>query len=336
MGVTIKDVARQAGVAVSTVSRMLNNSGPVSAEARQRIRTAAKALGYVPNASARSLITSKTYVLGVLLPDLYGEFYSELIRGIDQAAQQHHYHILVSSSHNARSDIEAVLQVMHGRVDGLLVLFPDIDAAALKASLPTDLPVVLLNCYVDGVLFDALGVDNYGGAYAMVTHLIGLGHRRIAIIKGETTNVDAQERLRGYRTALQDHGIALLDELELDGDFTESAGYRAGQAVARLDPHPTALFASNDAMAVGAMSALHDVGLRVPDDVAVGGFDDIPVARYLHPPLTSVRVSISDMGARAITRLIEAVTHNGDREKKQEVLPTTLVVRASCGYAKTS
>lgn len=331
MRVTIKDVAREANVAVSTVSRMLNNSGPVSSETRKRIAQAAEALGYVPNATARSLITKKTHTLGVLLPDLYGEFYSEVIRGIDQTAQQHQYHILVSSSHNERSEMEAALKAMRGRVDGLIVMSPYIDAATLEANLPANLPVVLLNCNASGSRFDALNIDNYDGAYALVAHLIALGHRRIAIIKGEEKNLDAQERLRGYRAALADNGETLQRDWELEGDFTQAAGYRAAEAMLHLTPRPTALFASNDAMAVGAMSALRAAGLRIPEDVAVGGFDDIPIVQYLNPPLTSVHVPISDLGTRAMKRLLEAIATGNEHEKRQDVMPTTLVVRASCG-----
>ncbi|QXD15144.1 LacI family transcriptional regulator [Rhodocaloribacter litoris] len=331
MSVTIKDVAREAGVAVSTVSRMLNNSGPVSPEARQRIEAAARRLGYVPNATARSLITSKTHTLGILLPDLFGEFYSEVLRGLDQTARQHAYHILVSSSHNERRDIEAALLAMNGRVDGLVVMAPAVDRRALRDNLPARLPVVLLNCHVDASGFDTIRLDNEGGARALVEHLIAHGHRHIAMITGGAGNIDAEERLGGYRAALEAAGLPVDPGLIVEGDFTQAAGYRAMQALLARTPRPTALFAANDAMAIGAMGALREAGLRVPEDVAVGGFDDIPMAPYLNPPLTSVHVPISELGALAMQRLIDRIENEHPPEPREEVIPTRLVVRASSG-----
>jgi len=312
----------------------MNDSGPVSPQTRSRIQTVAETLGYVPNDAARSLITNKTSTLGVLLPDLYGEFYSEVMRGIDQAARRNRYHMLVSNSHNDRNEIAKALRAMQGRVDGLIIMSPDIDAQALKANLPASQPVVLLNCFVDGCAFDSLNVDNYGGAYAMVRHLIGLGHRLIALFKGDAGNYDAQERLRGYRSALRDGGLAWSASLEYEGDFREGSGYEAARKLAGQAPRPTAVFASNDAMAVGAISAFRQEGLQVPADIAVVGFDDIPIARYMSPPLTSVHVPISELGARAVERLFVALREKNQQVRKQELLPTSLVVRGSCGAVK--
>lgn len=331
MGITIKDVAREAGFAISTVSRVLNNSGPVSDATRQRVESAAEALGYVPHSAARSLITNKTHNIGILLPDLHGDFYSEVIRGIDQTAQQHNYNILVSSSHNVQSEIEAALRVMRGRVDGLLVMSPDINAEALAKNLPADLPVILLNCSVEGTAYDAINIDNYQGAYMLTSHLIAQGHRRIAIIKGADGNADAEERLRGYRAALADHDCPSSPDLECTGDFREASGYAAAQDLLRHDVQPTAVFASNDAMAAGAMSAFREAGLRVPEDIAVGGFDGIPIGQYLNPPLTTIDIRISEVGRHAIERLLEAISNENQHQRRQEIMPTTLVVRESCG-----
>lgn len=334
MTVTIKEVAREAGVSVATVSRVLNNSGPVNETTKRRIRQVAETLRYSPNGAARSLITRRTSTLGVLLPDLYGEFFSEVIRGIDQAAQRNAYHLLVSSSHADRSEIEAALRAMRGRVDGLIVMSPDIDAHGLEANLPGDLPVVLLNCAVDGSGFDSLNTDNYGGAYEMVGHLLGHGHRRIAMISGASKNYDANERRRGYRAALKNAGAEWRREWEIPGDFTKSAGYRAALQLLDLEqPRPNAIFAANDSMAIGAISALRERGVRVPEDIAVAGFDDIPIARYLSPPLSTVQVAISELGERATERVLSAVLNKNQHERHQETLSTTLVVRRSCGCA---
>jgi LacI family transcriptional regulator len=272
----------------------------------------------------------------VLLPDLYGEFFSEVIRGIDLAARRNAYHVLVSGFHSDRAEIEAVLRALRGRVDGLIVLSPDVDAQTLQRNLPEALPAVLLNTPVDGASFDSIQIDNYGGAYAMVRHLAGLGHRRIALIRGPQENVDAQERLRGYHDALRSLEIESSSALEIEGDFSEDSGYRAGRRLLKLKLRPTAVFAANDSMAIGCLFALREAGVRVPDDVALAGFDDIPIARYLTPSLSSVHVPIAELGMRAMERLLHAVDNKNEHERSQETVPTTLVVRGSCGGTPNS
>jgi LacI family transcriptional regulator len=328
---TIKDVAREASVSVATVSRVFNDSGPVSDETRERIREVAERLHYFPHGGARSLITSKTSTLGVLLPDLYGEFFSEVIRGMDQAAQRSGYHLLVSSSHDDKAEIEAAMRAMRGRVDGLVAMSPHLDATSLVANVPSTLPVVLLNCAVNGDSYDALTIENRRGAQAMVRHLLGLGHRHIAMVTGAAGNYDAEERQRGYRKAMRDAGVAVPNEWQVAGDFTERAGFRAVGALLALRPRPTALFAANDSMAIGALSGLREAGLRVPDDIAVTGFDDIPMARYMSPPLTSVRVDIAELGARAVRTVLHAVSEKNAHTRRHQHLGTTLVIRQSCG-----
>jgi LacI family transcriptional regulator len=330
VSITIRDVAQRAGVSVATVSRVINRSGVVSEETRRRVEAASAELRYHPHGAARSLITRRTDAFGVVLPDLYGEFFSEVIRGMDPLAQESGYHLLLSSSHDDRRQIEFALGAMRGRVDGLIVMSPNVGGRELAPSLPPDLPVVLLNCDVQGSPFHAINVDNYGGALSLVRHLVGLGHRRIAMVKGVETNFDARERLRGFRAALAETDGA-VEGMEAAGDFTEAGGWRAARELAALDRRPTAVFCANDSMAVGALSALSAAGLRVPDDVAVAGFDDIPIARYLAPPLSSVRVDVHRLGARAVELLCNAVSGGGGSAPAQELLPTRLAVRRSCG-----
>lgn len=327
---TIKHVAREAGVSVATVSRVMNNSPNVTDKTRHRVLDIASRLGYAPHGAARSLITRKTNTLGVLLPDLYGEFFSEVIRGIDQAARAHGYHIVVSGFHADRGTIEAVLRGMRGRVDGLILMVPDIRVEALPA-LADRFPLVLLNGAGANGRYDSINVANYQGAYAMTQHLLARGHRRIAVIRGSDRNYDAAERLRGYHAALTDAGLTPEPALEVMGDFTEESGHHAVRELLRHRPPPTAIFAFNDAMAIGALSALRDAGLTVPQQMAVVGFDDIPMGRYLEPPLTSVHVDLNALGELATTRLLAALQHPGRTEPRREVLPTTLVVRQSSG-----
>lgn len=215
---TIKDVARLAGVSVATVSRVYNDSSLVRADTRERVRVVAQELGYSPHGAARSLITSRTHTIGVLLPDLYGEFFSEVIRGIDQRTRSEGFHVLVASAREDGRGLESALRSMRGRVDGLIVMSPDMDADASRRGLPERFPVVLLNCPPSDAAHHSLGIANYEGAFAMVRHLAALGHRRIAVIRGAEQNFDAAERLRGYRAAVAELGLEADLALELAGD----------------------------------------------------------------------------------------------------------------------
>ena len=329
--VTIRDVARAARVSVATVSRVQNESSQVTEPTRRRVRMVARRLGYTPHAAARSLSTRRTSSIGVLLPDLYGEFYAELIRGIDQTAQRQGYHLLIASSHNERGTIEAALQAMRGRVDGLILMSPGSDAHLPVRDLPERFPVVLLSCNASSRSFDSMVVANRPGACDMVRHLLGLGHRRIAMITGPSSNFDAVERWRGYRAALETAKRRRVRELEVAGDFTQASGFEACRTLLRCEPRPTAIFAGNDAMAIGALSALAEAGVAVPGEMAVAGFDDIPMARYMHPPLSTVRVDISALGERAAQRLLDAVGNGRRHHNRRETLPVTLVIRESCG-----
>ena len=328
--VTIKDVAREANMSVATVSRVLNGSGPVSEKTRRLIHDVAGKMRYVPHSGARSLITSKTETLGVLLPDLYGEFFSEVIRGMDDTAQRNGFHLLISRAYADRHGIETAIRAMRGRVDGVVVMSPDLDAESLL-NMPSTMPVVLLCSVSRGNGIDSLTIQNCRGAREMVTHLVTLGHRRIAIIKGSPRNYDAAERLRGYRIALREAGILPDTSLELVGNFTEAGGYAATMELLSMRDRPTAIFAANDSMAIGALSALRESGVEVPEAMAVAGFDDIPLARYMDPPLSSVHVPICELGARAVEMLLEGITHKNGHARKRERISTKLVIRSSTG-----
>jgi LacI family transcriptional regulator len=241
--------------------------------------------------------------------------------------------MLVSSSHSEQQALEAALGAMRGRVDGLIVMSPDLDQRTLRSSLAACPAVVLLNCAARESEFDAIKIDNVGGAASMTKHLLSLGHRRIAFIAGAARNVDAEERRKGYRMALKAARVERHPLMEIDGHFTEHGGYRAAKALAALPAplRPTAIFAANDSMAIGALSALREMGIAVPAEIAVAGFDDIPIAQYTSPPLTSVRVPIIELGERASERLVARLSSARQRRRSCEILSTTLVVRRSCG-----
>ncbi len=329
---TIRDVAREAKVSIATISRVFNGSARVSDETSARVREAAARLGYWPNGAARSLITRRTHALGVLLPDLYGEFFSEVIRGVDLASRGAGYHLMVSSSHADTDELMSALQSMRGRIDGLAVMAPDAQTPAALRDVATHMPVVLLNPAVPVRRSHTLSIANFEGASSLVRHLLGLGHTRIAFVRGPERNIDAEQRLLGWRSALREAGIEPGTDLEAQGDFTESSGFEAARDLLARTPRPTAIFAANDYMAVGVIGALREAGLRVPEDIAVAGFDDIAIARYLDPPLTTVRVESFRLGQRGMELLLEALKPGAsDGTMRHEVLPTTVVVRRSCG-----
>jgi len=332
MSTTIKDVADKAGVSIATVSRALNGSPLVTDETRIKIVKIANELKYTPNMMARGLMLKKSETIGVILPDLHGDFFSEVMKGIDEVARDNGYHILVSSSHSDKNEIESMLKVMRsGRVDGLIIMSPHIDSTSLNDHITNDLPVVLLNCTINGKENTSILIDNFEGARQMVRHLIKHGHKRIAIIKGEENNFDAEERLKGYRSALYENGLELNPKLEIPGDFNEESGYTAMKKILNLKPRPTAVFASNDAMAIGAVSAIQSKGLKIPEDIAIGGFDDIPIAKYLKPSLSSVHVPINNLGTNAAIKLFKMIKNENNLSDGKTVLPATLVVRESCG-----
>jgi LacI family transcriptional regulator len=331
--VTIKDVARQANVSVATVSRALNGHENVADAVRKRVLQVANELRYSPHHAARSLSSRRTQTIGVVLPDLYGEFFSELVRGIDQVARARGLHLLVSSYHGHPEEQGAALRAMRGRVDGLLVMSPFVgNTDFLTENLTPTLPAVLMNTALpDGDAHLAISVDNYGGARAMTAHLIAVGYRRIAFIAGPEDNFDARERLRGYCDALA-KGLPDAGPWVLAGDFDEASGDRAGRELLAAAERPDAVFAANDMMALGCLYAFTHAGVQVPAQIALAGFDDIPLARYVHPTLTTMRVDIAELGGRALLALLDIVTANAPAQPAQMLEPR-LVVRDSTAMA---
>lgn len=315
---------------MASVSRVLNGAGPVTEATRKRVMEAVEALQYVPHSGARSLSTSKTNTVGVILPDLYGEYFSELIRGMDVAARTLGYHLIVSSSHDDADEASAAIRSMRGRVDGLIVLSPHLGAANLASGLAGRTPILLMNGGAEAGR-PSIVVDNHGGAVAAVEHLVAQGRRRITHIAGPAGNLDAEARMAGYMEAMAAAG---LPTSVVDGAFTKASGHAAGEALAGLNPRPDAVFAANDNMAVGAMLALQEAGLRVPEDVALVGFDDIPLASLVRPGLTTLKIQIAETGRNALVRLVKMIDSNTDTDC--EVVRPQLVVRASSQNRTTS
>ena len=330
MTATLKDVAREAHVSMASVSRALNGTGAVTEAIRTRVLEAAARLQYVPNSTAQSLMSRRTHTIGIVLQALYGEFFSELIRGIDIAARARGLHLLISCTHSDAAEAGMALNTLIGRVDGVLVMSPYINGQFVQERVRSSLPIVLISTVDTEHTHTSFYVDNYSAAYAMVSHLVGCGHRSIAHITGPETNVDAQERLRGYRAALNRELPGVADHV-LRGDFTEESGYRAGRELLAAAERPDAIFAANDMMAIGCLCAMTEAGLRVPQDIALAGFDDIPTARFVVPALTTVRVRIADLGGRALDRLATAIENPTKFEPVTETVAAELIIRASCG-----
>jgi len=315
-------VARRAQVSVASVSRALNGLDNVSDETRARVADAAKALGYIPHAGARSLSLARTNAIGVVLPALHGEFFSEIVRGMDQVASARDYFLLLSNMHPDGKSGAAVLGALRGRVDGILLMAPHVRDQELVEALPPGLPTLLINTRAPSAERAGIHLDNAAGAEAVAKHLLALGRRRIVHISGPAGNIDAQERADAFRKALA--GKNVLVEVML-GDFYEESGARAVETLISREIAFDAIFAANDNMAIGAVEALRKAGRRVPEDVAVAGFDDIPLAKHLG--LTTVRVRIAELGERAIARMFAILA--GTDTGGDELHEPELVVRAT-------
>jgi LacI family transcriptional regulator, galactose operon repressor len=319
---TIRDVARRAQLSVATVSRALNGFDNVSERAKKRVSEAVRELGYVPHAGARSLSLARTNAIGVVLPDLHGEFFSEIVRGMDREASRHGYLLLLSNLHGSPDQAAFALKAMHGRVDGLIVMAPHLNAEDLSAALPPALPSILINTRDGSESRPAIHLDNAAGARAVAAHFEALGRKRIIHVAGPLGNIDADERAAAFRHACEAQG---LDCKVVRGDFEEASGQLAVEQLLRDGDRFDALFAGNDNMAIGALQALRSRGLSVPDDVVVAGFDDIPLARHLG--LTTVRVRIAELGERALARLLESIGR--DDRSGDELHAPELVVRST-------
>lgn len=296
--VTLAEVAQAAGVSISTVSRIVNGSAGVKDAKAERVRDAIQRLGYRPNTLARSLVTGRSNSIGVLTQDIASPHYGATLIGIERGLGGTAYSPLFISGHWLSTDEErAVDSLLDRRVAGLIVLGGTLSASDLRR-LAAQLPLAVLGHQIE--LSDLGGIsvklDNHQPAYDMTAHLLGRGHRRIGFIMGPEDHSDAQQRRAGYRAALEAYGLTFEESLVVNGDFNEGSGQVATQLLLRRHPELTAIFASNDQMAYGARLALHRLGLRVPDDISLVGFDDLPGTSFMIPPLTTVRQPMQEIG----------------------------------------
>jgi LacI family transcriptional regulator len=328
--ITIFDVAREAGVSYSTVSRVVNHFPRVNPETRARVQAAMEKLGYVANLQARSLAGGRSGMLGLLVYDLENSYMTELVRGVDAEVSALDYDLMLATTHQRRQKESAyVTRLAHGLVDGLLIVLPRSLDAYLKDLQTLQVPYVLIDYAATNTpQHHAVTATNLQGMQDGVEHLLGLGHRRIGFVTGRLETDSARMRLAGYKAALESHGIPIDPTLIGEGDFLEGSGYTCGQHLLDLDPPPTAIVASSDTSAFGVIRAITERGLRVPDDISVIGFDDLPEAGYMYPPLTTVRQPIREMGRVATRLLVEAIMTPA-MTPRQVLLPTELKVRHS-------
>lgn len=328
--ITIFDVADEAGVSYSTVSRVVNNKSNVNPETRERVLRAMALLGYVGNVPARSLAGGASHIAGLLVDHLNTSYMGEIIRGIDEALEANNYNLMLYTTHQRKTKESAyVTKLTRNLVDGLLLILPRNAKAYLDILHQRRFPHVLVDYQGHNHQVPSVVTTNRKGAYDATTYLINLGHRRIGFITGTMEFGCAQERLAGYQDSLKEHGLAFDPELVCEGDFQQPQGYHCAQQLLGLPNPPTALFASNDVMAFGAMEAARERGLRLPTDLSIIGFDDIPQAEHVHPTLTTIRQPLEEMGHSAVRLLLKYIA-NPLAEIERVELPTELVIRESC------
>lgn len=328
---TISDVARLAGVSISTVSRVVNGTAPVAEDTVYQVNRAIEALHYAPHAAARTLAGRRTDTIGLLLPEISGAFYAPLIRGIETAARESGFDLLIHSAPPTDRPRRTQLPLDEHNTDGLLVFTGRLAEQELAQLHARGFPLLLLyRSSPAGLSIPAVTLENKAGARQLVEHLITVhGCRRIAFLAGPPGNEDSVWREAGYADALRQHGMAPDPALRGVGWFNEAGGREAVQAWLKQRLDFDAIFAADDETASGAILALREAGVRVPEDVAVVGFDDVPFARLLVPPLTTVRAPIETVGMTAARHLIDLI--HGRPVEPVTLLPTELVVRQSCG-----
>lgn len=333
----LEDIAKKAGVSRSTVSRVINGEAYVSEKTRKRVLEIIEAEAFTPNLAARTLVTQRTQMIGIVIPDEFKDvfsneipyYYSALLQGISEATRPHDYATLLWIGHQDDAE-EGYRRLLKNRwMDGLIIVASLKSEAMLVSSLlKNKTPFVLIGRPVkqEGQI-SYISVDNVTAAEQAVRHLLDAGRKRIGAIAGNADNADSLDRLAGYKRALRSAGMAIDRQLIVDGQFTRTCGYSGMKQL--LEQRVDGVFAFSDMIALGALDAIREAGLRVPDDIAVVGFDDLPAAAQANPPLTTVRQPIAQKGARAASLLIERI-EQGTSEPAHILLPTQLVIRESC------
>lgn len=335
----IYDVAQKAGVSTATVSRVINKSVHVRDETRQRVLAVLKELNYLPNANASSLTRKRTDLLALLVSDITNPFFTTVARGFEDKAAQHGFTvILCNTDENPEKEKEYVQRLLMRRIDGMAIAPTSKGIRHLEMVKKRQVALVLLDRIINGFEADSVRGDSVGGAQRLVSHLIGLGHRRIAAVMGPFIISTSADRLEGYKKALAEHGIPFDEKLVKEGLYRRESGQRLTHELLSLPPseRPTAIFAGNNFLALGVITAIREAGLRVPEDIAVVCFDDIESASILQPFLTVAAQPAYLMGTLCAEIIIQRLSGKGPSRPQDIVLGTELIIRESCGSANAS
>ncbi len=313
-----------------TVSRVINNSGYISQATRERVETAIAQLGYVPNALARGLRFKQTKTIALILTDITNPFFTTVARGVEDAASEQGFNVIFCNTDEDESDESEYLNMLlQKQVDGILLVPARCSSESISLLQSRSVPVVVLDRWVPGVQVDVVRGDSEGGAYQLVRYLLGLGHRGIAALSGPRAVSTATDRVAGYRRAMAEACLGVDESMVLHDAFSQEGGYRMAKQLLSAMPRPTALFAGNNFIAVGAFAALREAGLKVPGDVSLVAVDDLPLPLAMDPFLTVAAQPAYEMGRRAAELLLDRLAGEGPAECREIVLPVTLVVRRS-------
>lgn len=326
---TIREVAESAGVSYATVSHVINNTRLVSPETRERVLAAMAALNYRPNALARSLRQGKSNTIGLVLPDSANPFFAEISRSIEDEAFRKGYSVFLCNTElDTQRELFYVDVLSKKQVDGIIFIAAGDQADSLDFLLRRNLPVVMIDRNVPSVELDAVLTDNQLGGLLATQHLLDLGHTRIACIAGPSSITPSAERIIGYRKALEQAGLPYDENLVVRGDYHAQSGLEITHFILKMDPRPTAIFALNDLMALGALRAAAEAGCSVPKDLAVVGYDDLELSRFTNPPLTTIAQPKKEIGVQAVNMLIDRMSQR-NKPPTRLVLPPELIVRRS-------
>jgi LacI family transcriptional regulator len=327
---TIGDVAKRAGVSRMTVSRVINNSSYISPETRERVLQAIAELGYIPNTLARSLRFKQTKTIALVLADITNPFFTTITRGVEDTASEQGFSVMFCNTDESQSEELGYLNVLLQRqVDGVLLVPASHTLESISFVQDRGTPVVLLDRHIANARVDSVRGDSEQGAYEAVCYLLELGHRRIALVNGPQTISTATDRTAGYRRALMEAGLDGSAARIYYGEFTSEGGYRTAKQALAIRPLPTALFAANNFIALGAYQAIREIGLRVPEDISIVAFDDLPLT--MEPFLTVVAQPAYEIGQRATELLLARLAGDGPTEPQEIVLPTHMIIRRSSG-----
>lgn len=332
---TIHDVAKRAGVASITASRVINNSGYASEAVRKRVQDAAREMGYVPNRLASSLRSRRTNVLALVLTDITNPFFTVAARGVEDVANQAGYTVIFCNTDEDKTKEQKYVEIiMQNRVDGVILVPSDSDSGSVETLQQNGVPVVVIDRHVPSKTVDQVRCDSIGGAHDLTRLLTSLGHQHIALLNGPQNVSTAADRLTGFQLAMQEAGNpARANQVIISGSFNRASGYEMARQVLSMSPRPTALLAGNNFIALGALQALEEARVRVPEDMAVVAFDDLPESLVVSPFLTAAAQPVYEMATRATEILIRRLGNNTEKEFSEVIFPTRLILRKSSGAA---